>query len=275
MVNWAFIRQVGPARWAVRYGVLQFRKRVLKRDTRLRLPTGITITLPRQSQTSTEIYVTNSDVDWGAEALFARFADRQRDFLDIGSHIGYYAVYLSPLVRCAYAFEPDARNLPSLRENAERSQNIKVVEMAVSSRDGTADFYTGQSSSIGSLESRSGSASKVPVTTVDSFVASHAGVDVGLIKTDIEEHDLEALRGMEKTVADFQPLILTECEFSPELVVLCSRWSYRIFGFLKERNTKRARFVELRDFDREKWHTKMLFLVPEVLHRSFAALAHD
>ena len=41
------------------------------------------IILPRQSQSATEVYVTHANVDWGAEALFARFADRDRDFIDI------------------------------------------------------------------------------------------------------------------------------------------------------------------------------------------------
>src|SRR5882757_2022105 len=118
MFNWNFIREVGPLAWTMRYGSLQFRKRILKKDSYQRLPTGMRIQLPRQSRTSTEIYVTNADVDWGAEALFTQFADENRDFLDIGSHIGYYAAYLSPCVRCVYAFEPNAKNTAGLSKNA-------------------------------------------------------------------------------------------------------------------------------------------------------------
>lgn len=83
MVSWDFIQQVGPFRWALRYGTLQFRKRVLKRDSELRLPTGAKIMLPRQSQNATEIYVTKADTDWGAETIFVQFADSERDFFDI------------------------------------------------------------------------------------------------------------------------------------------------------------------------------------------------
>jgi FkbM family methyltransferase len=259
----------------IRYGILQFRKRVLKKDSWLRLPTGCTIVLPRQSQTSTEIYVSNANVDWGSEAVFARFANRERDFLDIGAHIGYYAAYLSPLVRRAYAFEPDPRNLPGLRENATLSRNIDVVEMAVSSRNGVADFFTGRSSSTGSLNDQGGSAITVPMTTIDAFVAAHPDIDVGLIKTDIEAHDLEALRGMEKTVAEFQPLILTECEMSAELKQLCSRWNYGIFAFIKEKKTRKPHFVELLPDRQEDYSPKMLFLVPEVLRSAFMNLSEN
>lgn len=151
MINWAFIREVGLFRYVTRYGALQFRKRILKRGSRLRLPTGSSMILPCQSRTSAEIFVTNANMDWGAEAVFAGFAESGRDFLDIGAHIGYYAAYLAPLVRRAYAFEPDARNFRGLRENAGIARNIEVVEAAVSSKDGMADFFPGDVSSTGSL----------------------------------------------------------------------------------------------------------------------------
>ncbi|HEX3435452.1 MAG TPA: hypothetical protein VHT24_01695 [Pseudacidobacterium sp.] len=104
MVNWVFIRQVGPVQWATRYSSLQFRKRILKKDSYLKLPTGLTLLLPRQSGFSTEAFVANANVDWGAESILLKFADRDQDFLDIGSHIGYYSAYLAPCTRRVYSF---------------------------------------------------------------------------------------------------------------------------------------------------------------------------
>lgn len=95
---------------------------------------------------------------------------------------------------------------------------------------------------------------------------------MGLIKIDIEGHDFEALRGMEQTVANFRPLILTECELSPELNDLCSRWNYRIFAFFKEQGSLKTHFRECRGSDRENCWTKMLFLAPENLHSAFVNL---
>lgn len=276
MINQAFIREVGLFRYATRYGLLQFRKRVLKQDSKLRLPAGNRIILPRQSRTSTEIFVTNANLDWGSEAVFARYANPRRDFLDIGAHIGYYAAYLSPLVRRAYAFEPDARNFPGLRRNADLARNIEVVEMAVSSKDGVADFFPGNVSSTGSLNRPDGNCGsesvRVRVTTVDTFVAEHPGIDVELIKTDIEGHDLEALHGMERTVTTFQPLILTECELCPELQDICKRWNYGLYGFTRERKTRRPHFREFRADAGDGDPAKMLFLVPEALRPDFDAL---
>ena len=123
-----------------------------------------------------------------------------------------YPFNAHPLVRHAYAFEPDQRNLPALRRNAALCRNIQVIEKAVSSRNGTARLALGSGSTTNTLQPTVGATTiEVPVTTVDTFVAEHADIDVGLIKTDIEGHDVQALKGMERTVKRFQPLILSEC----------------------------------------------------------------
>ncbi len=130
LINWQFIREVGPLRWVLRYSVRQFRKRVLRRDCTLRLPTGLTMVLPRQSTSATEVYLTRANTDWGSEAIFTSFAVSTRDFLDIGSHIGYYAAYLSPRVRHVYAFEPNPRILP------DSLPHLRVVTQHRSHRNG-------------------------------------------------------------------------------------------------------------------------------------------
>jgi FkbM family methyltransferase len=272
MINWPFVRQVGLFRWMFRYGALQFRKRVLKRDSTLQLPTGLKMVLPRYSCNATEIYVTNANTDWGAESIFARFADPTRDCLDIGSHIGYYAVYLAPLVRRVYAFEPCPDNLKYLRENARLTSNIEVVEMAVSSCDGEASFFSGRGTAVGSLENVGGKVVRVALTSVDSFVKSRTGMNPALIKIDIEGHDLKALQGMQATVAKFQPLILTEVKLSEELGLLCSGWNYQIFGAVRDFRTSQARFSDLSGWTSDGgWH-KMIFLVPQSLQAAFAGM---
>src|SRR5262249_42863854 len=155
MVNTKFVRQVGYFRWATRYSLFQFQKRILRRDIHMRLPTGSMVILPLEHSVS-EIYVTGANIDWGAEAVFAKFADRRRDFLDMGANIGYYSNYPSPLVRRAYAFEPEPRNVPALRRNAALCGNIEVVEKAVSSYDGAARLALGSNSMTNTLEPRAG-----------------------------------------------------------------------------------------------------------------------
>lgn len=66
MANITFLREVGPVRWVVRTAIRQFYKRVLKKDQRMRLPTGEWITLPINNQFSTEAFITGGNVDWVA-----------------------------------------------------------------------------------------------------------------------------------------------------------------------------------------------------------------
>lgn len=266
-INSDYIRQVGWLKWTCRSALRQVEKRLLHRDSRLRLPTGLTIILPRQSQNATEVFVTNADMDWGAEALLARFADRQGDFLDIGAHIGYYSVYLSPLVRRAFAFEPNPELQVALQVNAKLAGNIQVVPIAVSSRTG-AGRLTIRGSATSTLEQAIGPSVEVPLTTIDDFLAARPNIEVALIKTDIEGHDLYALQGAAKTVARCQPLILTECN-RVELWSLCGQWSYSIFAFTRDRANLKVSFRRMSPEDaRARWY-KMLFLVPPRLEAAF------
>lgn len=239
------------------------------------LPTGSRIILPRQSRSATEVYVTGADIDWGAEALLARFADPRRDFLDVGAHIGYYSSYLSPLVRRAYAFEPDPRNLPGLRANAAIAGNVEVIDVAVSAQAGRGRLNLAGGSAVSHLQgaSETGDAVEVQVTSVDHFVAARPDVRVGLVKTDVEGHDLEVLRGMEETVSRDQPLILTECSDGDGLAELRRRWEYEIFSYLRGRRSLKTSFKQMTLGDLQHGWYKMLFLVPRGLHEAFARIA--
>jgi FkbM family methyltransferase len=272
MIDIAFVRQVGPLRWATRYASVLIRRRLLGLDSRIRLPTGAFMVLPKFSGSATEVYVTNANIDWGAEALFARFADRGRDFLDIGAHVGYYSAYLSPCVRRVYAFEPDPRNIPSLQSNARLAGNVEVIPMAVSSRGGNLRLSVERGSEVSTVVENSASERSIDVkaTTIDAFVSARPGIDVGLVKTDVEGHDLEALRGMQGVVARHQPVILSECAYTGELGELCAQWNYRTFAFTRHRKTMKTRFQEMTGADLQNRWYKMLFFAPRHLSAAFS-----
>jgi FkbM family methyltransferase len=274
MPSFTFIRIVGPLKWLVRYSTLTIRKHLLKIDSYLLLPTGTIMLLPRHSQSSTEVYVTNADIDWGSEALFARFATPNRDFLDIGAHVGYYSCYLSTLVRRVYAFEPDLRNIPSLRCNASTAGNVEVLETAVSSIDGTASLHQGHSSEVSSLvPDAPGRSVKVRITSIDTFTREHPYIDVCLVKIDAEGHDIAVLYGMEQVVVRNQPLILCECDFSSVSRELCAQWRYEIFAFTCDRSTLKMNLEHFTSPSAERLWYKMLFMVPPHLMSEFTKLA--
>src|SRR4051812_7940229 len=98
-MNLRFARQVGVQRWLYRTILWKVRARLMRRNQCLRLPTGLTLQLPFDSRFAGEAYVTNGNVDHGAEQTLTRFIDPRSDVLDIGANIGYYSVYLAPRAR--------------------------------------------------------------------------------------------------------------------------------------------------------------------------------
>ncbi|MGE0723014.1 MAG: FkbM family methyltransferase [Alphaproteobacteria bacterium] len=280
-MNRAFVRQVGPARWLARSALRYLAARVLGRTMRLRLPTGTLLALPPRNPVASEVYVTGADVDWGAEAILARFAERDRDFVDVGANIGYYAVYLAPLVRRVVAFEPDPRNLPALAANAAAAGNVTVRPVAVSDRCGTGRLSVGSSSAVGHLV---GAAEKdalpVETTTIDA-AADALDLRPCAIKLDIEGHELAALAGAAATIGRHQPLILTEfarpaggANDADGLARLLADHGYGLYAPVaraRPRAPSRLRRLDPQTIDAAP--TKMLFLVPPRLAGDFAGLA--
>jgi len=274
-LNIGFMRDIGTAKWAYRTFLRQFSKRILRRDNLLLLPTGLEIRLPRNNHFGSEVFVTNADVDWGAEALFVRFLDPTGAFLDVGSHIGYYSLYVLPKVAHVYAFEPDPRNLPILESNLGRYANATIVKKAVSSTNGSARFVLQSESAISHLHrcgENPGELIQVETVTLDSFTDQMKWKVTG-IKIDVEGFDLDVLKGAAKLMLRDSPLVLTEAQTSAELYDLVARNNYSIYAFTRDPNTRRVALQRVGS--NAVSLTKMLFLVPGRLKRDFDAIARS
>jgi FkbM family methyltransferase len=180
----------------------------------------------------------------------------------VGANIGYYSNYFAPLVRRVYALEPAPFNLSALRRNAALCPNIAIIEKAISSRDGPM---------TNTLEPGPRDVIDVETMTIDSFVAKHADVNVGLVKTDTEGHDIEALAGMTRTVRRFQPLVLSECGCGCRPQTLLQSWQYRAFAYVCDRPSLKITFQEVNtQLLQSAWY-KMFFLAPR--HVDIAGVA--
>jgi hypothetical protein len=85
----------------------------------------------------------------------------------------------------------------------------------------------------------------------------------GVVKIDIEAHDLEALHGIRQTSAGSQPLILSECTCGPELAELCSELKYSVFAFIRDPETLATEFRQIPPQGSGQW-TKMHFWRPDL-----------
>jgi FkbM family methyltransferase len=272
-MNITFIRETGVTKWLIRKSIREFSTRFLKRDNLLRLPTGLPIRLPRENLFSSDLFVTNCDMDWGAEGLLARHLERDGIFLDVGAHMGYYTLYMLPLVKAVYAFEPDPRARAWLTKNLSPYPSASIVPVAVGARSGRATYVLSpdpETSHLGSDSVSDGKVIEVEVITVDEFV-TRFDLRVTAIKIDVEGFDIDVVAGALQTIGKQAPLVLTEAKPEDRLFKLISDLDYAVFAFTRNIKTRRILFEELHPHTAA--HTKMLFLVPGRLASEFSRLA--
>jgi FkbM family methyltransferase len=260
----AFIREVGPVQWAYRTTIRQYYKRVVKREHRMRLPTGEWMTLPVTSKFATEAYITQANVDWGSEKLLNSIIEGKGAFLDVGANIGYYSLYFAPRASAIYSFEPDPRARRSLEQNA-KGTKIEVIPCAVGACEGKACFVLEQNaevSHISASDERGGNQVEVEVITIDAFVAAR-NLHVQAIKVDAEGHDIEVLNGAFTTLSEQGPVVLIEAESNLELFSIMHKVGYRVFAYVRHSETRKRTFVELLSGVSAPGESKMLFLIPE------------
>lgn len=157
---------------------------------------------------------------------FHELAESARVTLDIGAHVGYFALvasYANPAGH-VYAFEPLVR----VRERLERNvtlngaTNVTCVPLAVGSPSGTAQFFhvrggipSSSSLSQGFMQAvvarEELTSTSVEVVEVDDFVQSRGLTGrIDLIKVDTETTEAAVIRGMLRTLRSDRPDIVCE-----------------------------------------------------------------
>jgi FkbM family methyltransferase len=156
---------------------------------------------------------------------FYDLAGRARVTLDIGAHVGYFALlaaHANPAGR-VYAFEPLARVRERLERNValNAAANVTCVPLAVGSPAGTAEFFhvrhgIPSSSSLSQrfmqsiVPSEQLTSTTVDVVEVDAFVQAHALDAVDLVKVDTETTEAAVFRGMFATLRRDRPDVVAE-----------------------------------------------------------------
>lgn len=272
-MNFEFAKEVG----FVRYILKRVMWRLGMAPESVELATGVKFFLPKDNCFASDVYVTDCNVDWNSEHILAAFikhTPEKGDFLDIGSHLGYYSSFLSPLVNSVYSFEPDTRNHFYLKKNAAVVSNITIIPMAVSDSNEKVGFCNDGESSVSHIVNSPHSiegTDTVDCVSIDNFVLGHS-VKPRAIKIDIEGFDILALRGAVSTAAEHQPVFLVEYNQEPgrpnswvALSEFLLKTGYRIFavtrknsGFLSFRYTMAGYEVD----EISVLGAKMIFLVP-------------
>jgi FkbM family methyltransferase len=136
------------------------------------------------------------------------------EVIDVGANIGYTAQLFARAVAAphrVHAFEPEQRNFRWLGRAIERANlgdRIVAHHMAVGSQDGMVDLWnnTGHHADHRIATDRlrasvDGPTQRVPITTIDSYVARSGGPPVSFVKIDVQGFEAEVVRGMHETIA--------------------------------------------------------------------------
>ena len=140
---------------------------------------------------------------------------KNKIFLDIGSHIGFYTILLGENFTKTYAFEPSELQYQYLQDNAllNKHINISISKSAVGSVNSKKTLYVmGNSGGTNTLrddiaiQGNPMKSYEVDLITLDSQKIDN----VGLIKIDVEGYELDVLIGAKNTIIENKPIILCE-----------------------------------------------------------------
>src|ERR1700749_4745281 len=172
--------------------------------------------------------------EFETQRAFAGLVRRGAFVYDLGANVGFYSLIGAQLAGeegAVYSFEPLERNLGYLRSHIalNRVRNCVVVEAAVADFDGQMRFASRDEPTTAHL-SENGDAA-VRVCRLDSLVESREIRPPSVMKIDVECSEVKALKGAEKTIAEFRPRILLAThnrELHAECVEFLQRCGYRI-----------------------------------------------
>lgn len=142
--------------------------------------------------------------------------------LVVGSHVGIFAVGLSPFVEKVWALEPNPETYRLLSFNIANNgvSNVTAMNVAASDREEPLTFWPGIENTGGSKVALPGASLLVkndadkPIS-VPGIPADQLQIEADMVLMDVEGHEIQALRGLRRTLAKAKVL---SCELIPSLL---------------------------------------------------------
>jgi FkbM family methyltransferase len=154
-------------------------------------------------------------------------------FYDVGANVGFYSLLASILVGSGkvFSFEPVPRNLSYIRRHLDLNHinNADVQALAISDKDGVAQFRVEETNSMGHLSS-DGSI-RVVVAAIDSLIQDGKIPPPNYIKMDIEGAEYRALLGARMCFEKYRPMLFLAThgkETHEQCCTLLKSWGYRV-----------------------------------------------
>jgi FkbM family methyltransferase len=187
-------------------------------------------------------------------------------FLDVGANMGLYTIFASKKIGksgLVVSIEPSSREFKRLQRNVEvnRLQNVRLIQAAVLHSDGEADLLVAPNdhsghNTLGNFAYQGiilKQKEHVMVKTVDGITTNLSLSRLDVIKMDIEGSEFLALKGAERTLKKFKPILMLElfnetlkhqgCN-SDMIFTFLTSLGYLIYGFDKNGNLLQLKKVD-------------------------------
>lgn len=149
-----------------------------------------------------------------------------KDIIDGGALWGDSALVLENYKpRTIYAFEPVKKNYEELGKTKDKNHlaNLIMIPCGLGNQISSSDIYYHEMLSGASLipykailmEKPELHSETVEITTIDTYRQKY-GLEVGVIKLDIEGNELEAIQGAENTIKQDKPILLISVYHQPK-----------------------------------------------------------
>jgi FkbM family methyltransferase len=135
--------------------------------------------------------------------------------IDVGAHVGNHTIQFSKFAKKVFSFEPSPDNYEIFKKNIELNdiKNVTLYEKAICDVKKKLDFDPLKSkkrqSNSGATFLIEDSDGCIEGDTIDNIFADF-DENISLIKYDIEEMELPALKGSLKVIEKFKPVLYVE-----------------------------------------------------------------
>ena len=150
------------------------------------------------------------------EKLFRGRLDK-KVILDVGANIGNHTVAFSKISKKVYAFEPNIFIFDLLKINTRKIKNIEIFNFGASDRNQSTLAkipklnWGGGSLTLDEKNSKPNKFFEVmfKLKSLDS-IKLFSKANIGMIKIDVEGHELQAFKGMKSLLTKKKPIIIFE-----------------------------------------------------------------
>ncbi len=144
--------------------------------------------------------------------LLEEYISKGAVVLDIGANIGFYASLLSRLVGekgSVHCFEPDKRNFSRLQQTVNGLQNVVLNNVAAGPKTERIKIYTSRNLNVDHRTYKPEEYDEeieVEAVSIDDYLNRVRGdrtrLAIDFIKIDIQGFEMQAMRGMERTLSE-------------------------------------------------------------------------